>query len=84
MQCFNNHIQFQTNMQKKKKRERQKIVQKAGDNIVLKPTPVWDLVEPGLEPGRIEEKIRCDPVRSGQKSSCNPLNFVFLIKITSF
>jgi hypothetical protein len=62
---------------KKKKRERQKIVQKAGDNIVLKPTPVWDLAEPGLEPGRIEGKIRCDPARSGQKSSCNPLNFVF-------
>jgi len=59
-----------------------------------------DPTDPGLKPGRIEEKIgegktRCDPVdpvtrltrqymvdpaRPGQKPSCNPLTFFYLLK----
>jgi len=53
---------------------------------------IWDPVDPGLEPDRVEEKNRkrknsvwpgdpVDPARSG----CNPLTFVFsFTKITSF
>jgi hypothetical protein len=60
-------------------------------NIVLKPSPAWQ-VDSGLEPGRVEEKIReektrCDPVdpaRSGQKPSCNSLTFFFLLKRCHF
>ena len=58
--------------------------------IVLKLGPAWR-VDPGLEPGRIEEKIekimtRCDPADSvdwpddpekpSQKLGCRPLTFV--------
>jgi len=51
-----------------------------------------DPADPGLEPGRVEEKtgkekIRCepaDPARPGQKLSCNPLTFVFLLKRRRF
>jgi len=54
-------------------------------SIVLKPGPAWR-VDPGLEPGWIEEKIeegktRCDSVdstRPSQKPGCNPLTFVFI------
>jgi hypothetical protein len=49
------------------------------------------LADLGLEPGRVEEKMgkektRYDPARSGQKSGCNPLTFVFVFftKITPF
>jgi hypothetical protein len=39
----------------------------------------------GMEPGRVEEKIRegktqRDPAIPGQKPSCNPLIFIFLLK----
>jgi len=38
-----------------------------------------------MEPGRVEEKIgegktQRDPVIPGQKPSCNPLIFIFLLK----
>jgi len=41
-------------------------------------------VDPGLEPGRIKEKMgkektQCDPARPGQKPNRNPLTF-FLLK----
>jgi len=61
-------------------------------NIVLKPGPA-PRVDPGLESGRVEEKIgkvmtrRVDPVDSekpSQKLGCNLLTFVFLTKTTSF
>jgi len=47
------------------------------------------LMDPELEPGRVEEKIgwkktRCDPVRPDQKPSYNLLTFIFFIKTTSF
>jgi len=66
--------------------------------IVLKLGPARR-VDPGLEPGRIEEKIekimtRCDsadpvdwpddPEKPGQKLGCSPLTFVFFMKMTSF
>jgi hypothetical protein len=59
--------------------------------IVLKPCSARR-VDPGLEPGQVEEKIwegitRCDPVdpaRLGQKPGCNRLTFVFLLKRRRF
>jgi len=44
----------------------------------------WDSADPGLELGRVEEKIeegknRCDPARPDQKLGCNPLTFVFFL-----
>jgi hypothetical protein len=56
--------------------------------IVLKPGSARR-VDPGLEPGQVEEKIwegitRCDPARLGQKPGCNRLTFVFFTKTTSF
>jgi hypothetical protein len=48
----------------------------------LKPGPARR-VDPGLDPGRIKEKIEegkpGDPARPGQKLDCNPLSFVFFI-----
>jgi hypothetical protein len=49
--------------------------------IVLKSDPARR-VDPGLEPGWVEEKIgkektRCDLAKPGQKFGCNPLTFVF-------
>jgi hypothetical protein len=46
--------------------------------IVLKPGPAWQ-VDPGLELGRIDEKIgkvmtRCNPA-GPEKPGCNPLTF---------
>ena len=68
-------------------------------HIVLKPGQVrpngstQDPADPRLEPGQVEEKIeegktRRDPVDPtgwpGQKSGCNPLTFVFLLKRCRF
>jgi len=49
-----------------------------------------DLADPGLEPGRVKEKIRerktrCDLAGwPGQKPGCNMLTFVFLLKWRHF
>jgi hypothetical protein len=51
--------------------------------IVLKPGgSIRDPVSPGLELGRVEEKIkkektRSDPARPDQKPGCNPLIFFY-------
>jgi hypothetical protein len=57
--------------------------------ILLKPGPAWQ-VDPGLEPGRVDEKIgkfmtRCNPA-GPEKPGCNPLTFFlfFFTKTTPF
>jgi hypothetical protein len=53
-------------------------------SIVLKPGPARrvDLADPGLEPGRVEEKIGEGKIRS--KTRLQPINFFFLLKRRRF
>jgi len=53
--------------------------------LVLKLGLVRDPADPGLEPGRVEEKIeeekiQRDPAKPGQKTGCDSLTFTFLLK----
>ena len=56
--------------------------------IVLKPGPIQDPADPGLEPGRVEEKTgegktRYDPA-TWSKTRLQPVDFFFLLKQRRF
>jgi hypothetical protein len=56
--------------------------------IVLKPGSTQDQADPGLEPGRVEEKTgegktRYDPA-TWSKTRLQPVDFFFFTKTTSF